>query len=382
MNEAEALAEFDPALLAPPVVAPRNNYIRSLDTLVALTQRFADELNLDIVQESDSEKLRLGYYPDKASFEPFVTHGFYNRLPNTHGLVFPYVREKIVTMLVVNEMESETALSSAGRTYIYGDGQHHFNKQGIFGGHRLKGKSRREIVLTDNELLVCRTPNAIAVQELCDFSLELLHARAKHIVLTSNNRSWIIHMMKLSKLGFDISVDSEHVLEYVAREIINLTKASLTPAKLARQAARYLRGLTVLEQGAVVKTVERFTGVTIQTAVYDTVRPEYISETAYFADLTTTLFTKIEAVAIGKDTLILTLKAGGHQKLLIQPSAVVAFICTLFDVKEDLVQWSYNHFNGIPRSVKDAGTSRWAHNLAIAELVLTVLTRHATLSPE
>jgi hypothetical protein len=280
-------------------------------------------------------------------------------------------------MVAINEMESEEALAPEGRAYLYGDGQHFFNKQGIFGLHRLKGHGRREIVLTDNELLVCRTTNAIAIQELCDFSLHLLHSRTKHIVLVSNNRSWLVNMLKLSKLGFDISVDSEHVLEYAARELITLTKAGLPPHKLARRAARYLRCLTTIEQNAVIATVAKFTGVTIQTVLKDEDHPEYINETAYLEDMRITLFTKIEQVKMGKDALLLTFKDGSQQWLFIQPSAVAAVICPLFDVKEDLVQWSYNNFNGIPRSVKDAGTSRWAHNLAIAETVLSILTRYA-----
>lgn len=365
--------------LAPKPVTPKNNLIRSLDTLVALTQRFADDYNLDVIENvTDAEKLRLGYYPDKAAFEPFVTHSFHNRLPVTRGLVFPYTRENIVTMLVVNEMESVDALSPENRTYVYAEGRHFFNKEGLFGGHRLRGNGKREIVLTNDELLVCRTPNAIAVQELCEYSLQLLYKRTKHIVLCSTDRTWVTRMLKLSKLGFDISVDSEHVLEYVARQLIDLTKANLPTGRLVREAARYLRALTDVEQTAVIATVAKFTGVTIPTTVHAFEQNSHPNENAYLESVRALLFTAITTVQMDHNALHLTLKSGEVRKLLIQPSAVAAVICPLFDVREDLVQWSYNQLNGVPRSVAESNGSRWQQNLAIAEIVLSILTRYAT----
>jgi hypothetical protein len=371
--------EFDPNLVLP-TAPPKSSYIRSLDTFVALTQRFADEWKLDVVQDTEAaEQLKVGYYPDKASFEPYVTHGFYERLPAAHGLTFPYTRDGTVTMLVISEMLNETELAQDTRTYLYGQGYNFYSRQGIFGVHRLRGKGRREVVLTDNELEVCRTPNAVAVQELCDYSLNLLDRRAKHIVLLSDNRNWLTKMMKLSKLGFDISVDSQHVLEYVAKQISDLALSGISEAKLARKAAKLLRCLTEVEQTAVVSAVAKFTGVRVPTALVRVDRPDYISETAYYEQVKSVLFTEITHATLTRDVVLLGLKSGAEQRLPIQPSAVAAVICPLFDVKEDLVQWSYNYFNGIPKSVSEAGPSRWAHNLAIAELILSILTRHADI---
>lgn len=371
--------QFDTELALPPV-PPRESYLRSLAALVPVAQLFAADWNLDVVQNTeDVEKLRVGYYPNKSAFEPFVTQGLFSRLPDARGLVFPYERDGAVTMLVISEMASDSALSRATRAHVFEQGRYFFGKQGFFGSHRLRGKGKREIVLTDDELLVCRTPNAVAVQELCDYSLDLLDRRAKHIVLLSGNPKWLVRMMKLSKLGFDVSVDSMHIIEYVVKQVSDLARADLSAAKFKRKAGKYLRCLPELQQNAVMAAVEKLTGC---RSFRDTVRASkvaYAPEHAYYDRVKTLLFSKITSVALTENGLVLRLAMGETRRLPVQPSAVAAVICPLFGDEADLVQWSYNYFNGVPESVAASGPSRWAHNLAVAEIILSVLTRHVDL---
>jgi hypothetical protein len=363
-----------PPLRPLPKLPPKDEPKTSrLESFVRIGQEQLERF--DLPEFTDADKLKLGFYPGKDHFQHVVSKTLFETLPGeVGGWIFPYMNGKTVTMVVINDTDASGELAKK-RYHVFGKGKHYFNQEGIFGLSRLRGKKPR-VIVTDDEMLVCRDERAVAIQKVSADTIAALRRCTNNISLVSKNQKWIKHMLLLASHDFVVSLDGENVLEHVTKATLKVLSRKIDPAVMSREIKHLLAPLSALQQTAVVQAVKAHAHVDLSAVLREGINA-YTSEAAFYKALDDGLATRVRAVRLVDEGLAVTFD--NFTKTIPQTTAALtALVCWAFDTGPDLVAWAQTVTKEIPKPFADQhGGTRLALNAALAEVVITALYRRA-----
>lgn len=309
-------------------------------------RREARMMNLhELITVPDYEALGIGYYPSKEGFEARCAQRFYERLPATTGLVFPFQNKFGEGFATVRELESETELRPE-RSYVYGRGYTLSKRTGLFGAHRLDIK-RPYIILTDDEWRVCLDHGAVACLQLCPETLRRLAHSTRQIRLISSDARWLEEMAVLVQEGFQVIAKDEMVQTGIARRILKLLKGARPREEIATDVRNLLQVLPPLEQVSLLQWLEKQLGVPLRSWLVP--MPEAWDEQGEFvARLDAALIDRLTAANISNGGLLLVDKGGKASWVPAQREALVGWWLQQLGDACDLVDWAYNSLGALP----------------------------------
>jgi hypothetical protein len=325
---------------------PANLRAKDLVDWLPQARREARVLSLhELITVPDREELGLGYYPNKETFEARSAQRFYERLPESTGLVFPYRSMFTDTFATIRELETETELRE-GRAYVYGRGRTFNNRTGLFGGHRLDIK-RPHIILTDDEWRVCTDLSAVACLQLCPETLRRLAHSTRQVRLVSSDARWLESMTALVQEGFQVLAKDEVVQAGIARRIIKLLKSTRPREVIATDVRNLLAVLPPLEQVSLLQWLEKQLGVPLRSWLVPV--PEAWDDQAEFITrLDTALSDRLTQLRVSAGELHISTKTKQEFRVPTQPEAFVGWWLQHVGDARDLVDWAYNSLGALP----------------------------------
>lgn len=327
--------------------------------------------------------LRLGWYPSAAFFRPEAEEIFHKALPDTTGVVFPYHHDwGTLSHLAVIPYEEDGSLNHKRRVAVPAKGSRTTRLSGIFGIHRLKVR-QPSIVVTDDELLVCRFSNAIAVS--------YPHPRVAHIIkrstsvvnLKSNNPRWIHQMLALAKHGLQVSVNDRPLVDHVADLLVQMLHERVGLSIVTDRVQGILGNLVPLERVAVIQLVKQATSVNLEEILPSEFKI-YAREAEFYESVQRELGKLVLDTWLDSTGVWIELDLADGRRFTVpfNKLSVGAAVCEAAGIELDLVDWARRDLKELPHFYlyrgKDQMETRAGICDRIAEVVMTILVRQMT----
>jgi hypothetical protein len=328
-----------------------------------------------------ADALKLGWYPSMAYFREDAQEVFWKALPDTTGVVFPYYFDfdnKNMSHLVVAGYRDDGSLDPRRRTVLPAKGQRPSRVSGIFGIGRLK-EDLPAIVVTDDELLVCRYPGVVAVSAYSPKIGQVLRKAAPVVNLRSSNPRWLEGMFSLSKHGIQLTVADKPLVEHIRDTIVAMYHDKLGLAVVTGRVTELLAHLVPLERLAVIQMVKAATNVDFEHVLPDDFHI-YRREADFYKAVRHVIDQTITQVEVSPTGMLLQVQGGMKHGCLLHPLDIQAALCTIFKVENDLVEWIYRDVKEIPRFYLYRGNdmqTRAEVSARLVEVVTTILMRKA-----
>lgn len=331
-----------------------------------------------------ADALKLGWYPSHAYFREHATDVFWKSMPDLTGAVFCYhydFEHRNVSHLVIASYRDDGTLDPRRRAVLPAKGQRASRVSGVFGISRLREQAAA-IVVTDDELAVCRYPGVVAVSAYSPKIGTMLRKAAPVVNLRSKNPKWLEGMFQLSKNGIQLTIDDQPLTEHIRDRIVEMYHDKLGLAVVTSHVTELLKNLLPLQRLHVLQMVKAATNVDFEHVLPDDFHI-YRREADFYKAVRAILDGVIGDVEVSPQGLTLHL-AGEEDTVtcLHHPLDVQAAICHLFGVEQDLVEWIYRDVKEIPRFYMYAGEqmrTRAEVSAKLCEVVTTILMRKARI---
>jgi hypothetical protein len=326
-------------------------------------------------------ELDLGWYPSKAFFEPHCDPNFAKVLPDLMGAAFPYFSPGgTFSHLVIASYRSDGSLSTSRRASVYMGAA--VKGPSIFGHQRLKRQTTC-LAPSNDETLVCKHPGVIALSGVSDKLASAILKCTPVVNLRSDEPRWRESMMTLAHHGLQISVEGVPLVDHVSAVIIGMFEANLGNAVITHKVKRLLANLIPIERIAVIHQVKVKTGADINVLVCDDFHI-YKREAEFYAVLDRQFTETFERIELVNGALHLHDRNGRSWQCPLAPLAIQATICQIFETGYDLMDWVQATLVEVPHFYRYRDRKLESRSVVcqhLAEIVITVLLRHARISP-
>ena len=327
--------------------------------------------------------LRLGWYPAKAFFRAEADEIFYRALPDMSGIVIPYFADfDRLSHLVVASYADNARLNPKRRSLISASGQRRRSAAGAFGIHRLK-QTHKILVVTDDELLVARMPNVVAISGISPRLTQILKRSASVINLRSDNPKWLASMYPLAKQGFQVLVNDKPIVEHITDEVVKMAHEDLGLSLMTDRFSALIKNLVPLERAKALELVKQATNLDLSRALPDDFSI-YRREADFYQAVDAKLDEVIDGVEFSSGRFVVYGKDGMTHVEEATAHGVQSMMAHLYGDMLDLLDWAYRDLKEVPSFYVYRGDqmeTRADVSRKLADVVVTVLVRKARKRP-
>lgn len=327
--------------------------------------------------------LRLGWYPSSVFFQNESQEPFFQAMPDITGAVFPYHYDfGTLSHLIINAYREDGTLHPRRRSLLCnGERKYRRRPAGIFGIHRLKTK-RESITITDDEILVCKHPNVIALSQPSPKLAHLIMRSAGSVNLRSEDPKWLEVMYGLSRHGLQVQVNDRPLVEHIVDVVVRMYHDKVGLSLVTHRFTSLISHLVPMERRAVIELLKRATNLNFEHVLPDDFHI-YRREADFYQSAQEKLMAVVAEVCLTPYGMTLTTKTGDLYAVPYNKTAVAAAICQITDTKLDLVDWAYHELKEIPSFYlhrdREQLEPRAVVSDRIADVVMTILSRAARI---
>lgn len=327
-----------------------------------------------------ADTLKLGWFPNKGYFRSECEEKLWRALPESTGLVCAYMADfDVLSHVVVVGVRDDGHRTIKKRAMLAARSRRSWG--GVLGIQRLR-KPRPVLVVTDDETMVARHDDVVAVSGLNARTIALIKKAAPVVNLRSDDEGWLEAMFPLATDGVQILVGDRPLVDWVVARVIKMHHDNLGLSLLTSRLASLLGHLVPMERLAVIQMLKEATNVNFEHALPDDFS-FYRREADFYDAVIAKLDEKIASIDLSVTGMTLSTHAGEVYAVPMHPLAVQAAVCSIMGARLDFVDWAYRDLKEIPNVYlfrdKQTLDTRAAVSARIGEVVISVLTRKARL---